>query len=43
MTSGRKLIYDIGLHRGEDTAYYVARGFNVIAIEANPDLVAECT
>ncbi len=36
------LIYDVGLHRGEDTAYYLAKGYRVVAIEANPELVAEC-
>lgn len=38
----RNLIYDVGLHRGEDTAYYLARGFTVVAIEADPDLVEYC-
>lgn len=33
------LIYDVGMHRGEDTAYYLAKGHRVVAIEANPDLV----
>ncbi len=35
------LIYDIGLHKGEDTDYYLKKGFRVVAIEANPKLVAE--
>lgn len=34
-----KLVYDVGLHTGEDTAYYLAKGFNVVAFEANPVLV----
>jgi FkbM family methyltransferase len=34
------LIIDAGMHRGEDTRLYLAKGFNVVAIEANPDLVA---
>jgi FkbM family methyltransferase len=37
-----KIIYDIGMCRGEDTAYYLARGFKVIAVEANPKLVNYC-
>jgi FkbM family methyltransferase len=37
------LIYDIGLHRGEDTAYYLAKGFRVVAFEADPGLVQHCT
>jgi FkbM family methyltransferase len=36
------LIYDFGLHRGEDTDFYLRKGFRVIAFEANPELVAEC-
>lgn len=35
------LIFDVGMHRGEDTANYLARGFNVVGVEANPNLVAE--
>jgi FkbM family methyltransferase len=30
------LIYDVGLHTGQDTAFYLKKGFRVIAIEANP-------
>jgi FkbM family methyltransferase len=33
------LIYDVGLHDGSDTAFYLSRGFRVVAIEANPVLV----
>ena len=36
------LIYDVGVHRGEDSAYYLAKGYRVRAFEANPDLVAGC-
>jgi FkbM family methyltransferase len=36
------LIYDIGLHVGNDTARYTSQGFRVIAIEANPMLVEHC-
>ncbi|CAK6696093.1 FkbM family methyltransferase [Synechococcus sp. CBW1107] len=35
------LVFDLGFHRGEDTAYYLALGRRVIAVEANPELVAE--
>ena len=35
------LIYDVGMHQGEDTAFYLAKGFRVVAIEANPELVRE--
>ncbi len=33
------LVFDVGMHRGEDTEHYLARGFRVVAIEANPVLV----
>jgi len=32
------LIYDVGAHKGEDTEYYLKKGFSVLAIEANPTL-----
>ena len=33
------LIIDVGMHDGTDTAYYLAKGFRVVAVEANPALV----
>jgi FkbM family methyltransferase len=33
------LIYDVGMNNGDDTRHYLAKGFRVIAIEANPQLV----
>ena len=33
-------IFDIGLYDGTDTAYYLSLGSRVIAVEANPQLVA---
>lgn len=36
------LIFDIGMNNGDDTAYYLHRGFNVVAVEADPDLTADC-
>ena len=35
------LIYDLGLHRGEDTEFYLMKGFRVVAVEANSDLCAQ--
>ena len=32
------LIYDVGAHLGEDTDFYLRKGFKVVAIEANPFL-----
>jgi FkbM family methyltransferase len=34
------LIYDVGAHLGEDSQHYLAKGFKVVAIEANPELAA---
>ncbi|MEC9375262.1 MAG: FkbM family methyltransferase [Pseudomonadota bacterium] len=36
------LIYDLGLHQGEDTSFYLAKGFRVVAFEADPDLISKC-
>jgi len=33
-----QLIYDVGAHLGEDTDFYLRKGFRVVAIEANPVL-----
>jgi FkbM family methyltransferase len=35
------LIYDLGFHNGDDTDFYLKKEFNVIAVEANPDLVSD--
>jgi FkbM family methyltransferase len=35
-----ELVFDIGMHNGDDTAYYLARGYRVVAIEANPNMCA---
>jgi FkbM family methyltransferase len=34
------LIYDVGAHLGEDSDFYLKLGYRVVAIEANPQLVA---
>lgn len=36
------LVYDVGMHRGEDTDYYLKKGFSVVGFEANPNLVTHC-
>ena len=33
------LIFDVGMHKGEDTHYYLLKGFDVVAFEADPNLV----
>lgn len=35
----RNLIFDLGFHNGDDTDFYLRKGFKVIAVEANEDLV----
>lgn len=30
------LVFDVGMHNGDDTAFYVKRGYRVVAIEADP-------
>ncbi len=37
----KDLIYDLGVHNGSDTAYYLRRGFKVIGIDANPIMISE--
>src|ERR1017187_2249171 len=32
------LVFDVGMHNGDDTAYYLASGYEVVAVEANPNL-----
>jgi 16S rRNA A1518/A1519 N6-dimethyltransferase RsmA/KsgA/DIM1 with predicted DNA glycosylase/AP lyase activity len=34
----QRLIYDVGAHKGEDTDFYLKKGFSVVAIEADPTL-----
>ncbi len=34
-------IYDVGMHIGQDTEFYLKKGFKVIAIDANPAMCSE--
>ncbi|OHY36456.1 FkbM family methyltransferase [Cylindrospermopsis raciborskii] len=34
----KNLIIDVGVHQGEDTEYYLKKGFRVVGIEANPQI-----
>lgn len=36
------LIYDIGMHKGEDTEFYLRKGFKVVGFDANPELISYC-
>jgi FkbM family methyltransferase len=42
MTSNSDVIFDVGLHRGEDSAAYLAQGYRVVAFEADPVLADAC-
>ena len=42
MTRDDQLIFDVGLHKGEDTEFYLKKGYRVVAFEANPNLVSLC-
>lgn len=35
------IIFDIGFHKGEDTLFYLLKGYRVIAVDADPDLINE--
>ena len=41
-TMERKTIFDIGMHNGDDTDFYLAKGFHVVAVEANPVAIELC-
>jgi FkbM family methyltransferase len=37
-----KVIFDIGMHKGEDTDFYLRKGYSVVGFEADPELVDHC-
>ena len=38
-----RLIFDLGMNNGDDTGYYLGKGFDVVALEANPSLCRRAT
>lgn len=40
MNAKHALVFDVGAHRGEDSDFYLKLGYKVVAVEANPELVA---
>jgi 16S rRNA A1518/A1519 N6-dimethyltransferase RsmA/KsgA/DIM1 with predicted DNA glycosylase/AP lyase activity len=40
MSQKNDLVYDIGMNNGDDTAFYLACGFRVVAVDADPHLAA---
>ena len=39
--ANRAMIFDVGCHNGQDSVFYLKKGFKVVAIEANPALCTE--
>ena len=37
----KDLIFDLGMHDGSDTDFYLRKGFRVVAVEADPDFAAD--
>ena len=37
----KQLVFDVGVNDGDDTAYYLNRGYKVVGIEADPLLVEQ--
>lgn len=35
------LVYDLGASNGDDSAYYLSRGYRVVAVEARPDAIEQ--
>jgi FkbM family methyltransferase len=35
----QNLIFDVGMNNGDDTAYYLHKGYRVVAVEADPSLI----
>ncbi|PYX16093.1 MAG: hypothetical protein DMG87_17645 [Acidobacteria bacterium] len=37
--SGTHIVFDVGMNNGDDSTHYLSKGYQVVAIEANPILV----
>ena len=42
MNCDPNLIFDVGMHKGEDTDFYLKKEFRVVSFEADPDLIEHC-
>lgn len=40
--ASRPLVYDVGMHNGDDSAYYLAKGFEVVGIDADASVCGAC-
>ncbi|MEM1149872.1 MAG: FkbM family methyltransferase [Pseudomonadota bacterium] len=43
MNLSEKIIYDVGANNGDDTDFYLRKGFRVVAVEADPELASALT
>ena len=43
MSQVQKLVFDLGLNNGDDSAYYLHLGYRVVGVEANPLLASQCS
>ena len=41
MARMQKMIFDIGMHIGRDTNFYLQKGFKVVAVESSPVLAKQ--
>ena len=41
-TATRPLVYDVGMNNGDDAAYYLRKGYDVVGIDAHTGLCAQC-
>ena len=39
----RPLVYDVGMNNGDDAAYYLKKGYDVVGIDAHAGLCQQCT
>lgn len=42
MKRSRPIIYDVGMNNGDDSDFYLKKGFDVVGIDANPKSCASC-
>lgn len=38
--NGAPIVYDVGMHNGDDSQYYLEKGLNVVGVDANPEMCA---
>ena len=41
-SDNRPIVYDVGMKNGDDSAYYLAKGYKVVGIDANHDMCSFC-